>query len=52
MGEQRIREIREKLVRAGRLSAVKSAFSPLIASIMGPKVRLSLALTTIARRRV
>ena len=40
-GEQRIREIREKLVRAGRLSAVKSAFSPLIASIMAPKVRLS-----------
>jgi hypothetical protein len=28
-------------VRAGRLSAVKSAFSPLIASIMAPKVRLS-----------
>ena len=28
-GEQRIREIREKLVRAGRLSALKSAFSPL-----------------------
>jgi hypothetical protein len=43
MGEQRIREIREKLVRAGRLSAVKSAFSPLIASIMARKVRLSLA---------
>jgi hypothetical protein len=40
-GEQRIREIREKLVRAGRLSAVKSAFSPLIASIMAPKVHLS-----------
>jgi redox-sensitive bicupin YhaK (pirin superfamily) len=40
-GEQRIREIRENLVRAGRLSAVKSAFSPLIASIMAPKVRLS-----------
>ena len=40
-GERRIREIREKLVRAGRLSAVKSAFSPLIASIMAPKVRLS-----------
>ena len=42
-GEQRIREVREKLVRAGRLSAVKSAFSPLIASIMAPKVHLSLA---------
>jgi redox-sensitive bicupin YhaK (pirin superfamily) len=40
-GEQRIREIREKLVRAGRLSAVRSAFSPLIASMMAPKVRLS-----------
>ena len=40
-GEQRIREIREKLVRAGRLSAVKSAFSPLTASIMAPKVHLS-----------
>jgi redox-sensitive bicupin YhaK (pirin superfamily) len=40
-GEQRIREMREKLVRAGRLSAVNSAFSPLIASIMAPKVRLS-----------
>jgi redox-sensitive bicupin YhaK (pirin superfamily) len=39
MGEQRIREIREKLVRAGR----QSAFSPLIASIMAPKARLSLA---------
>jgi len=39
--EQRIREIREKLVRAGRLSAVKTAFSPLIASIMAPKVHLS-----------
>lgn len=44
-GEQRIREIREKLVRAGRLSAVKSAFSPLIASIMAPKVRLSARVT-------
>ena len=40
-GEQRIREIREKLVRAGRLSAVKSAFSPLTASIMAPRVHLS-----------
>jgi hypothetical protein len=40
-GEQRIREIREKLVRVGRLSAVKSVFSPLTASIMAPRVHLS-----------
>jgi redox-sensitive bicupin YhaK (pirin superfamily) len=40
-GEQRIREIREKLVRPGRLSAVKSAFSQLTASIMAPRVHLS-----------